>query len=105
MSSRILNDRFLLLFQFEKFLSVMTSNVVDSNMFIRSAVLSHEKFVSAGTNLKCQLGNMIKKWEHKIYLMYKLVTAISVDSLTQVNKIYKSIFYSLRMQCVKVFLL
>ena len=62
----------------------MTSNVVDSNMFIRSAVLSHEKFVSDGTNLKCRLGNMIKKWEHKIYLMYKLVTAISVDSLTQV---------------------
>eukprot|EP00111_Clytia_hemisphaerica_P024052 TCONS_00070896-protein len=71
--------------QFEKFLSVMTSNVVDSNMFIRSAVLSHEKFVSDGTNLKCRLGNTIKKWEHKIYLMYKLVTAISVDSLTQEN--------------------
>lgn len=71
--------------QFETFLSVMTSNVVDSNMFIRSAVLSHDRFASAGTNTKCKLGNLIRKWEHKIYLMYKLITSISVDSLTQEN--------------------
>jgi len=66
----------------------MTSNVVDSNMFIRSAVLSHERFLNAGTNTKCKLGNIIRKWEHKIYLMYKLITSISVDSLTQVCKRY-----------------
>jgi len=59
----------------------MTSNVVDSNMFIRSAVLSHERFLNAGTNTKCKLGNII-------YLMYKLITSISVDSLTQVCKRY-----------------
>ncbi|XP_057291959.1 short transient receptor potential channel 4-associated protein-like [Hydractinia symbiolongicarpus] len=73
--------------QFEKFLSVMTSSVVDSNMFIRCIVLSHERFSSTGVynTQQCHLSGIIKKWEHKIYLMYKLITSISVDSLTQEN--------------------
>jgi len=73
--------------QFEKFLSVMTSNIVDSNMFIRCIVLSNEKFSTTNKydTKNCRLSSLIRKWEHKIYLMYKLITAISVDSLNQEN--------------------
>lgn len=77
--------------QFEAFIAIMTSNVVDSNMFIRCIVLSLEKFSSNINELlnldmeKCRLCCLIRKWEHKIYLIYKLIASISVDSLTQEN--------------------
>lgn len=73
--------------QFETFVSVMTSNVVDSNMFIRCSVLSHEKFLTSRTyNMNmCKLCKLIKKWEQRVYLMYKLITSVSVESLTQEN--------------------
>ena len=73
--------------QFETFISVMTSNVVDSNMFIRCSVLSHEKFLNSPTyNMSaCQLCKLIRKWEQRVYLMYKLITSVSVESLTQEN--------------------
>lgn len=73
--------------QFDVFVSVMTSNVVDSNMFIRCSVLSHEKFLTSRSyNLGiCQLCKFIGKWEHRVYLMYKLITSVSVESLTQEN--------------------
>jgi len=73
--------------QFEKFVSTMTSNVVDSNMFIRCIVLSLEQFsTSKFFNIKsCRLSDLIRRWEHKMYLMYKLITSISVNNLTQEN--------------------
>eukprot|EP00794_Sanderia_malayensis_P018931 gene18931-20836_t len=76
--------------QFGTFISIMTSNVVDSNMFIRCIVLSLERFSSGRAALpsnrtSCRLSNLINKWEHKMYLIYKLITAISVDNLTQEN--------------------
>lgn len=73
--------------QFEKFLSVMTSNIVDSNMFIRCIALSYEKFIKLGNYdvYSCCLSGLIIRWEQKMYLIYKLITSISVDSLTQEN--------------------
>ena len=77
----------------------MTSNVIDSNMFIRSVVLSREKFLSEKTYdlTNCKLASYICRWEHKIYLMYKLITAIAVENLTQVwhvGTIYVVILFS-----------
>lgn len=37
---------FWLFLQFEKFVSILTSNVVDSNMLIRCLVLSQEHFMT-----------------------------------------------------------
>ncbi|XP_065064588.1 short transient receptor potential channel 4-associated protein-like isoform X2 [Rhopilema esculentum] len=75
--------------QFDRFISTMTSNVIDSNMFIRCIVLSLERFSSSSCAFlrqnSCRLSDLIKKWEHKMYLMYKLITSISVDNLTQEN--------------------
>ena len=81
-------------FQFEQFISTMTSNVIDSNMFIRCIVLSLERFSSAKQHhsASCRLSALIRKWEHKMYLMYKLIMSISVDNLTQVSYLYISLF-------------
>ncbi|CAH3021733.1 unnamed protein product [Porites evermanni] len=75
--------------QFEKFVSILTSNVVDSNMLIRCLVLSQEHFMSdrffsafTGT---CKLGSLINNWEQMIFLLYKLINSITVGTLTQEN--------------------
>ncbi|XP_065676385.1 short transient receptor potential channel 4-associated protein-like [Hydra vulgaris] len=73
--------------QIDCFLSMMTANIVDSNMFLRSTVLSYEHFLNTGLYdvQKCLLSNLIQKWENKVYLIYKLITSISIDNLTQEN--------------------
>lgn len=75
--------------QFEKFVGILTSNVVDSNMLIRCLVLSQEHFLSspfadfsAGA---FKLGSLISNWEQMIFLLYKLINSITVGTLTQEN--------------------
>ncbi|KAJ7337109.1 Short transient receptor putative channel 4-associated protein [Desmophyllum pertusum] len=76
--------------QFEKFVSILTSNVVDSNMLIRCLVLSQEHFISGrfATDFSaeaCKLGTLINNWEQMIFLLYKLINSITVGTLTQEN--------------------
>jgi len=76
--------------QFEKFVSILTSNVVDSNMLIRCLVLSQEHFMSSrfSTDFSteaCKLGTLINNWEQMIFLLYKLINSITVGTLTQEN--------------------
>lgn len=76
--------------QFEKFVSILTSNVVDSNMLIRCLVLSQEHFMSSRfftdfSTEACKLGTLINNWEQMIFLLYKLINSITVGTLTQEN--------------------
>lgn len=76
--------------QFEKFVSILTSNVVDSNMLIRCLVLSQEhfmtdRFFSAFSTASWKLGTLISNWEQMIFLLYKLINSITVGTLTQEN--------------------
>ena len=77
----------------------MTSNVVDSNMFIRCIVLSLERFSASkpypeSRQTHCRLSDLVRRWEHKMYLMYKLITSISVDNLTQVSTEESSLLFA-----------
>lgn len=76
--------------QFEKFVSILTSNVVDSNMLIRCLVLSQEhfmsnRFYSGFATGSSKLGTLISNWEQMIFLLYKLINSITVGTLTQEN--------------------
>ncbi|XP_032219166.1 short transient receptor potential channel 4-associated protein isoform X2 [Nematostella vectensis] len=75
--------------QFEKFLSILTSNVVDSNMLIRCLILSQEHFLESpfgGVPTEaCRLSALINDWEQRMYLLYKLINSITVTTLTQEN--------------------
>lgn len=75
--------------QFEKFVGILTSNVVDSNMLIRCLVLSQEHFLSSPladfTAGAFKLGSLISNWEQMIFLLYKLINSITVGTLTQEN--------------------
>jgi len=76
--------------QFEKFVSILSANVVDSNMLIRCLVLSQEhfmsdRFYSGFATGSSKLGTLISNWEQMIFLLYKLINSITVGTLTQEN--------------------
>ncbi|GFY53685.1 hypothetical protein TNIN_156591 [Trichonephila inaurata madagascariensis] len=75
-----------------KLLSLMNSSLVDSNMFIRSLILSYELFTSSGDeDLKafaeeccyvlCHVGNL----KTRINYLQRLLSLINIHTLTQEN--------------------
>lgn len=74
--------------QFEKFFLVMTSNVVDSNMFMRCLILSYEHFSSHqefSGRLAFHLTVMVSNFGQRVYLLHKLIMSVTVETLTQEN--------------------
>ncbi|XP_028410045.1 short transient receptor potential channel 4-associated protein-like [Dendronephthya gigantea] len=74
--------------EFDKFILVMTSNVVDSNMFMRCLILSNEHFASRqefSSRLTYRLIAMVSNWKQRVYLLHKLIMSVSVETLTQEN--------------------
>ncbi|KAK3605673.1 hypothetical protein CHS0354_013470 [Potamilus streckersoni] len=76
--------------KFEKFISTVNRNLVDSNMFIRSLVLSLEHFQSELNEFDLQkqgskLLNYIADFSQQLDYLYKLITIIDVHNLTQEN--------------------
>lgn len=76
--------------KFEKFVNTVNRNMVDSNMFIRSLVLSLEHFRSEGKDTEMdkkdsKLMAYICDFGRQLDYLYKLITIISVQNLTQEN--------------------
>ncbi|XP_059171134.1 short transient receptor potential channel 4-associated protein-like isoform X2 [Physella acuta] len=87
--------------KFEKFVNMVNRNLVDSNMFIRSLILSLEHFRAEGSEKTLNFvgsadGDKVEKRESKLvgYIgdfsrqleyLYKLINIISVQNLTQEN--------------------
>lgn len=75
----------------EKFLEVVNRNLVDSNMFIRSLVLSYEHFNSAQTeykdysNSESRLLKHVSSLDMQLNYLQKLINVINVETLTQEN--------------------
>ncbi|OWF45106.1 short transient receptor potential channel 4-associated protein-like [Mizuhopecten yessoensis] len=77
--------------KFEKFINTVNRNLVDSNMFIRSLVLSLEHLTEEDTTyreyakkdnkLLMYIGDFSKQLDY----LYKLIKIINVDNLTQEN--------------------
>jgi hypothetical protein len=61
-------------FQFEKFFLVMTSNVVDSNMFMRCLILSYEHFSSHQEFSG-------RKWNYFAWLTHRIMNYFSYLSI------------------------
>lgn len=74
--------------KFEKFTNTVNRNMVDSNMFIRSLVLSLEHFRAEGRELEKKESRLIayiSDFNRQLDYLYKLITNISVQNLTQEN--------------------
>ncbi|BFZ19837.1 hypothetical protein BsWGS_22878 [Bradybaena similaris] len=89
--------------KFEKFVTMVNRNLVDSNMFIRSLVLSLEHFRVEGTEKtlnfvasvegdkgsgerrESKLVNYIGNFTRQLDYLYRLINIISVQNLTQEN--------------------
>ncbi|KAK7115154.1 short transient receptor potential channel 4-associated protein-like isoform X2 [Littorina saxatilis] len=76
--------------KFEKFTNTVNRNMVDSNMFIRSLVLSLEHFRSEGKDMEMdkkdsKLMSYICDFSRQLDYLYKLISNISVQNLTQEN--------------------
>ncbi|XP_005093557.1 short transient receptor potential channel 4-associated protein isoform X2 [Aplysia californica] len=86
--------------KFEKFVTMVNRSLVDSNMFIRSLVLSLEHFRSEGSEKaltllvpegekgekkESKLVNYIGDFSRQLDYLYKLINIISVQNLTQEN--------------------
>ncbi|KAL8560898.1 hypothetical protein ACOMHN_059082 [Nucella lapillus] len=74
--------------KFEKFTNTVNRNMVDSNMFIRSLVLSLEHFRTEGREVEKKESRLIayiSDFKRQLDYLYKLITNISVQNLTQEN--------------------
>ncbi|XP_046354542.1 short transient receptor potential channel 4-associated protein-like isoform X1 [Haliotis rubra] len=73
----------------DKFVATVNRNLVDSNMFIRSLVLSLEHFTNEdnGEYAKkdCKLLTYIGNFQRQMEYLYKLIHIINVQNLTQEN--------------------
>jgi len=82
--------------KFEKFVAMVNKSLVDSNMFIRSLILSLEHFRTEGSEkVSLALGlldqkdsklvNYIGDFQRQLDYLYKLINIITVQNLTQEN--------------------
>ncbi|XP_069114427.1 short transient receptor potential channel 4-associated protein-like [Argopecten irradians] len=77
--------------KFEKFITTVNRNLVDSNMFIRSLVLSLEHLTEEDTTYKeyakkdNKLLMYIGDFSKQLDYLYKLIKIINVENLTQEN--------------------
>ncbi|PIK50045.1 putative short transient receptor potential channel 4-associated protein isoform X2 [Apostichopus japonicus] len=76
---------------FKKFMHIVHSNIVDSNMFVRCLVLSLEHFEREQKEnfdwlmQNCVLMQHIKKKESRLKFLFKLINVVHVEVLTQEN--------------------
>lgn len=77
--------------KFKKLVSIINKNLVDSNMFIRSLILSLEHFLNMEVKPKgyvcteSRLLSYIMDFRHRVTYLHKLLNLIDVHSLTQEN--------------------
>ncbi|XP_053402088.1 short transient receptor potential channel 4-associated protein-like isoform X2 [Mercenaria mercenaria] len=77
--------------KFDKFITTVNRNLVDSNMFIRSLILSLEHFraedeaISDYVRKDSRLLMYIGDFSRQLDYLYKLITIIDVQNLTQEN--------------------
>ncbi|XP_023221940.1 short transient receptor potential channel 4-associated protein-like [Centruroides sculpturatus] len=76
----------------KKLLSLMSGSLVDSNMFIRSLILSQEHFLTLGDEdtknyalKQCFLLSHVKDLRQRVKYLQKLISLITVENLTQEN--------------------
>ncbi|XP_052817711.1 short transient receptor potential channel 4-associated protein-like isoform X2 [Mya arenaria] len=75
----------------DKFINTVNRNLVDSNMFIRSLILSLEHFRAEDENQKdyskrdSKLLNYIADFSRQLDYLYRLISIIDVQNLTQEN--------------------
>lgn len=77
--------------KFNKFMNIVLSNIVDSNMFIRCMVLSLEHFEREQREnfewliQNCMLMKYIRKKDSRLKFLFKLISVVNVEILTQEN--------------------
>eukprot|EP00918_Siedleckia_nematoides_P024820 GHVU01053597.1.p1 GENE.GHVU01053597.1~~GHVU01053597.1.p1 ORF type:complete len:770 (-),score=71.82 GHVU01053597.1:2839-5148(-) len=77
--------------KFDRFVQIVNRNLVDSNMFIRSLILSLEHFINVQLEHKdyakgeSQLLQHVAKFEKQLEFLQRLINLINVQNLTQEN--------------------
>ena len=76
--------------QEKQLFSLVTKNLVDSNMLVRSLVLSHDFFVrvqgAEAFVAKSRTLHHVSTFKQRLSFLVQLIKTISVDTLTQVSK-------------------
>ncbi|XP_064640748.1 short transient receptor potential channel 4-associated protein-like isoform X2 [Lineus longissimus] len=77
--------------KFNKFINTINNNLVDSNMFIRSLMLSYEHFMSSPgehNDYAVQESRLLKyigAFDRQLDYLHKLINTVNVEELTQEN--------------------
>uniref|UniRef100_A0AAY4D077 Short transient receptor potential channel 4-associated protein n=1 Tax=Denticeps clupeoides TaxID=299321 RepID=A0AAY4D077_9TELE len=78
--------------KFQMFLTQINSSLVDSNMLVRCIVLSLDRFESQTENMRvvevlseCSLLSYIARVENRLSFLFRLISIINVQTLTQEN--------------------
>ncbi|XP_077070478.1 transient receptor potential cation channel, subfamily C, member 4 associated protein b [Siphateles boraxobius] len=78
--------------KFQMFLIQINSSLVDSNMLVRCIVLSLDRFESQTEDIKvvevfseCRLLSYMAQVENRLFYLYRLISIINVQTLTQEN--------------------